>query len=87
MGARAIYRPLPEIPEALRVDALDALAIAQFWVAADGSATVELQQGTPSPRLNQLLLAAFQTWRFFPALVNGQPSASTLVLRIPISVQ
>lgn len=55
--------------------------------AADGSATAELEEATPDPRLNQVLLAAFQRWRFFPATEHGQPVASTLVLRVPIKVE
>ena len=38
MSARALYRPLPEVPERLRHRDVELLAVARFQVAADGSA-------------------------------------------------
>lgn len=87
MSARAIYRPLPEIPEALRRRNIDVVAVALFRVAADGSAQVDLVQGTAEPTLNRALLDTLKTWRFFPALDDGKPTASTIEIRIPISVK
>ena len=86
-GARAIYHPRPNIPDDLREDALDAIAVARFHVAADGTVTVELITPTPNPRLNQVLLDTLKTWRFFPAMKNGIPVASTQDLRISVEVR
>jgi protein TonB len=88
MGARAIYKPLPEIPEELRRRTTLALvAVARFHVAADGSAQVELIEPTPDPSLNQALMATLRKWRFFPAMEAGRPVASDLDIRIPVSVK
>jgi len=87
MGARAIYRPLPDIPEALRRRAIDLVAVARFRVAADGSAEVDLIEPTPDPQLNRALLETLRRWRFFPAIEDGRPAASSLDIRIPISVR
>ena len=87
MGARALYKPMPEIPEALRHRRLSVVALARFHVAADGSATVTLLQATPDPDLNAGLMAALQKWRFFPAMDNGRPVASTIDIRVPIEVR
>jgi protein TonB len=87
MGARALYKPPPEIPAALRRRALELVAVARFRVAADGSAAVELIEPTSDPELNRALLDKLKTWRFFPAMEQGRPVASSLDLRIPISVQ
>ncbi len=87
MGARAIYRPMPEIPEEIRHRPVTLIAVARFRVAADGAATVELIQPTPDPRFNTALLATLRTWRFFPAVADGRPVASTVDIRIPISVR
>jgi periplasmic protein TonB len=87
MGARALYQPLPEIPEELRHRAMDLVALARFRVAANGSAEVELVQPTPDAALNRALLDALKKWRFFPAMDAGKPVASTLEIRIPISVR
>jgi periplasmic protein TonB len=87
MGARALYRPMPDIPEELRHRELAVVAIARFHVAADGSATVTLLQATADPRLNAALMSALQKWRFFPAMDNGRPIASTIDIRVPIEVR
>ena len=85
-GARAIIQPKPEIPPELRYQTINLVAVVHFVIAADGSATASLEQPTPDPRLNRVLLDAFKRWRFFPALDHGKPVASTLTLRVPIVV-
>ena len=87
MGARAIYQPKPEIPEALRHRNFVAVAIARFRVAVDGTATVELLQPTGDTDLNKAILDALRTWRFFPAMQEGKPVASVLELRLPIEIR
>jgi protein TonB len=87
MGARAIYKPTPDIPEELRRRALNLVAVARFRVAADGRAEVELTEATPDPRLNRAMVEALRQWRFFPAMADGKPIASTIEIRIPIEVQ
>jgi len=87
VGARAIFQPMPSIPDSLRQHRLDAVAIVVFHVAPDGSATAELRQATDDPRLNQVLLEGFRRWRFFPALDHDRPIASTIELRVPIAVR
>ena len=86
-GARAIFQPMPELPAELRRHNVEWVAVARFKVAADGSAEVELVEPTSEPSLNRLLVATLKRWRFFPALDNGRPVASSLELRIPISVK
>jgi protein TonB len=85
-GARAIYAPMPKIPEELRENPLRTVAIARFEVAADGEATVKLISPTPYPRLNEILIETLKSWRFFPAVVHGKPVASTFEVRIPVVV-
>lgn len=87
MGARALFKPMPEIPEALRRHALDLTALARFRVAATGAAEVELVEPTPDPTLNAALLETLKKWRFFPAIENGKAVASTIDIRIPITVR
>jgi periplasmic protein TonB len=87
MGARALYRPMPDIPEELRHRQLAVVAMARFHVAVDGSATVTLLQATADPGLNATLMSALQKWRFFPAMDNGRPIASTIDIRIPVEVR
>jgi len=46
-----------------------------------------LEKATADPQINEILLDTFRRWRFFPAMRNGKPMRSTLVLRVPIKVQ
>lgn len=86
-GARAVYAPMPTIPEYLRHSALNTVAVARFEVAANGTAQVTLVRPTPNPQLNYLLLETLKRWRFFPALSNGKAVASSFKVRIPIVVR
>jgi periplasmic protein TonB len=86
-GARAIYAPTPIIPDDLREDVFQAVAIAHFKVGPDGSVEVTLAQPTPNPRINQILLNTLREWKFFPAMKDGIAINSDFNLRIPISVQ
>ncbi len=79
-GAQAIVKPMPQIPDDLRQEALSTAAIARFHVSIDGTVTVELIKPTPNPRLNRLLLGTLKNWRFFPAMKDGKPVESTQVL-------
>jgi protein TonB len=87
LGAHAIYAPVPEIPDDLRENAIETVAVAHFTVTYDGVATVSLVTKTESPRLNQILLDALKQWRFFPAMKNGVAIDSEFDLKIPITVQ
>jgi periplasmic protein TonB len=87
MGARALYKPMPEIPEELRHRELTFVAVASFNVAANGAATVTLLRATADPRMNAALMSALRNWRFFPAMENGHPVASIIEIRIPIEVK
>src|SRR5437879_4907345 len=73
MSARAIYKPMPEIPESLRHRTVELVAVARFRVTAGGSAQVELTGPTGDPDLNRVLLETLKRWRFFPAMQAGKP--------------
>ena len=85
-GARAIAAPTPVIPDDLREDALEAVAVARFTISSDGTVKVALIRPTNNPRINELLLDTLAKWQFFPAVRNGEPIDSTVDIRIPISV-
>ncbi len=86
-GARAIYAPTPTIPDDLREDVFQAVAVAHFKVGPDGSVEVTLAEPTSNPRLNQILLNTLREWKFFPAMKDGIAINSEVDVRIPISVQ
>ncbi len=86
-GARAIYAPVPKIPDELREDAFQAVAVAHFKVSYGGSVNVSLATPTFNPRLNRLLLDTLKQWSFFPAKKDGVAIDSEFDVRIPITVQ
>jgi protein TonB len=86
-GARAIYAPVPEIPDELRENALEAVAVAHFKIGYDGQVEVTLVQPTENSRLNELLLDTLKQWRFAPAIKGGVAIESEFDIRIPITVQ
>jgi periplasmic protein TonB len=86
-GARAIFAPKPVIPNDLREQVFQAVAVAHFKVSYGGNVQVTLTTPTQSPRLNELLLETLKQWRFFPAMKNGVAIDSEFNVRIPISVQ
>ena len=61
--------------------------MARFQVAEDGSAKVQLVEPTSDPDLNRALLDTLRRWRFFPAMQDGKPVASSVDIRIPVSVK
>jgi protein TonB len=87
LGARAIYSPVPKIPDDLREVAFEAVAVAHFAVSYDGNVKVTLAKPTADPRINQILLNTLQQWRFFPAMKGGVAIDSAFDVRIPITVQ
>ena len=85
-GARAIVRPMPQIPDDLREEAFNSAALARFHIAVDGSVKVELAKPTPNPRLNRVLLDSLRKWRFMPAIKNGKPVESTEEIVVKVEV-
>lgn len=87
LGARALYAPVPQIPDDLRENVFSAVAIAHFVVDREGHVQVTLVKPTPNPRLNHVILESLRTWKFFPAVKDGVAIASEFDVRIPIAVQ
>jgi protein TonB len=87
IGARALYAPVPTIPDDLREEVFETVAVAHFQVTFDGTATVSLVKPTTNPRLNGLLLDTLRQWKFAPAIRNGVTIDSAFDVRIPIAVQ
>ncbi len=86
-GARALYAPTPSIPDDLREETFEAVALAHFKVSYSGDVQVSLTHATSNPRLNEILLDTLKQWRFFPAMKKGVAVDSEFDVRIPITVQ
>jgi protein TonB len=85
-AARVISQPMPSLPDDLREDAYQAVAVARFDIHADGTIEVELSKPTQNPRLNALLLETLHKWRFFPAMQGGHPVESHQDVRVHFNV-
>jgi periplasmic protein TonB len=86
MGARAIYNPLPSIPDDLRGQAISEVAVARLHIHTDGTVTVELMRPTHNPRINKIILDTLRTWMFYPAISKGMPVESVQEIKIDVSV-
>ncbi|WP_242448952.1 energy transducer TonB [Burkholderia metallica] len=84
--ARLISQPLPELPDDLREQGYQAMAVARFHVHTDGTFDIALVKPTQNPRLNQILLETLRRWRFFPAMENGHPVESQQDVRVHFNV-
>ncbi len=82
-----MYAPTPTIPDDLRDETFNAVALAHFKVSYSGDVQVSLTQPTTSPRLNEILLDTLKQWRFFPAMKKGVAVDSEFDVRIPITVE
>jgi periplasmic protein TonB len=85
-AARVISQPMPSLPDELREDAYQMVAVAHFDIHADGTIEVELSKPTQNPRLNALLIEALRKWRFFPAMQGGHPVESHQDVRVHFNV-
>lgn len=86
-GPEAIYAPAPAIPDDMRDEVLEAVAVARFQVSHDGKAMVSLTKPTDFSRLNDIILETLRQWRFRPALRNGVAVDSSAEVRLLITVQ
>ncbi|HKJ82892.1 MAG TPA: hypothetical protein VJ961_02595 [Mariprofundaceae bacterium] len=86
MGARAVYSPLPRIPETLRDRAMQEEAVARLNIHRDGTVTAELVRPTLSPVINRIILETLNRWMFYPAIDHGRPVASVQEIRVEVHV-
>ncbi|WP_243751293.1 energy transducer TonB [Paraburkholderia sp. BL10I2N1] len=84
--ARAIAQPLPSVPDELREQAYQTVAVARLVIHTDGSVAVELIKPTQYPRLNQIVVETLRSWRFFPAMQDGHPVETQQDIRVHFNV-
>lgn len=84
---RAIYAPVPSIPDDMRDELMQATAIARFKVSHDGRATVVLLSETDFSELNDIIIDTLRKWRFLPATKDGVAVDSEADVRLLISVR
>jgi periplasmic protein TonB len=85
-GPTAIYAPAPTIPDDMRDEVLEAVAVAHFRVLHDGRVIVSLPKPTDFSRLNDIILDTLREWRFRPAMNKGVAVDSEAEVRLLITV-
>jgi hypothetical protein len=79
----ALFNPLPQIPDDLRLEAFNSEAVARFYIEASGAVLrVELIKPCANPKLNHMLLKSLGRWKFAAA-----SSASTQDIRVNFLVK
>jgi periplasmic protein TonB len=86
-GPQVIYAPVPTIPDDMRDEVVEAVAVARFRVFHDGKVTVSLSEPTEFSQLNEIILETLQQWRFHPARRNGVAIDSDAEVHLRITVQ
>jgi periplasmic protein TonB len=86
-GPQAVYAPAPTIPDDMRDEVMQVIAVARFQVSHDGTAKVTLLNPTEYSELNDIILDTLRRWRFKPALNNGVAIDSVADVRLLISVK
>jgi len=86
-GPIAIYAPAPTIPDDMRNEVLEVVAVAHFRVLHDGRVIVSLVKSTNFSRLNETILCTLREWRFRPAMNNGTAVDSEAEIRLLITVR
>ena len=76
----------PAVPRELRTSTLRTFVRARFDIAADGGFQVTLLTSSGNPQLDALTLETLRRWRWQPAIVNGQPTASIQRVRVEFVV-
>ena len=77
---------LPEFPSDMRAKGQEGMVILKLVVEADGSiSNVKVMRGE-EPFVGAAL-AAVRTWRYEPALVDGQPTAVFRIVKVPFRLK
>jgi protein TonB len=82
-----VYAPAPSIPDDMRDEVMQAIAIARFEVSRDGTAKVSLLSATNYSELDDIILDTLRQWRFKPAMKNGVAIDSVADVRLLITVK
>ena len=86
-GPRAIYAPVPSIPDDMRDEVMQATAVVRFHVSRDGEARATLITSTDYSELDELILETLRQWRFSPAVRDGVKIDADAEVRLLVTVQ
>lgn len=87
-NAAYLNNPAPDYPSVSRRLGEQGLVLLRVQVTADGAAaSVELQTGSGSTRLDQAALEAVKKWRFVPAKRGEQPVSASVTVPVSFSIE
>lgn len=87
-NAAYLNNPAPDYPSISRREGEQGLVLLRVQVTANGAAaSVELQTGSGSTRLDQAALEAVKKWRFVPAKRGEQSVSASVVVPVRFSIE
>jgi protein TonB len=87
-GAAYLENPAPAYPPQSRRFGEEGRVLLRVLVSENGNAaTVEVDSGSGSERLDAAALKAVKNWRFIPAKRNNQPISAYVIVPIKFSLQ
>ncbi|HEY8098821.1 MAG TPA: energy transducer TonB [Methylobacter sp.] len=87
-NAAYLNNPAPDYPSVSRRMGEQGLVLLRVQVTANGAtASVELQTGSGSDRLDQAALEAVKKWRFVPAKRGEQPVSASVTVPVSFSIE
>jgi protein TonB len=87
-NAAYLNNPAPDYPSVSRRLGEQGLVLLRVQVTADGAAaSVELQTGSGSTRLDQAALEAVKKWRFVPAKRGEHPVSASVTVPVSFSIE
>jgi protein TonB len=75
---------LPDFPSDMRAKGQEGMVILKIVVEADGSVSKVMRGEEP---FVGAAIAAVRTWRYEPALVDGQPTAVFRIVKVPFRIK
>lgn len=84
--AVALEKAEPDIPDTLKNDSFKGFSRVKVSIAADGLATVSLDESSGNGDFDKLALATVKRWVWKPALKEGEPVPSVQFVRINFEI-
>ncbi len=87
-AARAVYAPKPVYPDSLRAQGIEGSVIIAAIIGKSGEVVNPRVLGEQAPaELAEMALAAVQTWRYQPTLLNGVPVETLTTITVNFKLQ
>lgn len=87
-SAEPMDQPLPEVPDDLRVEALDKTTVVMVVVGPGGKAdSLSVAASSGVPELDDIAIKAVRRWTFKPATKDGEPVSGKVRVHVRFKVE